>query len=114
MKNVLEEVQLERDRQDKKWGQQNHPCLDQVLLNREGGCTQLRMAQNYSIPSEVMGKQTCDRRFDVGTGTWADIAIEEMCEIVGEFDPVKRREEIIQLAAVCVAWAEKIDRDLKQ
>ena len=41
---------------------------------------------------------------------------ENVCpvEIISEFDPLRRRKEIIQLGAVCVAWVEKIDRDLKK
>lgn len=107
------EIIKERYRQDKKWGEQNHPCLDQVLLNREGGCTPQRMCAEYNIPTEAQAQQTCDINAKSGSLTWTDIALEEFCEVVGEFDPKKLRQEIIQLAAVCVAWVEKIDRDLK-
>lgn len=112
MNKVLQEVQAERERQDNKWGEQNHPCLDQVLLNRKGSCTPMRMCEEYEIPSEGRAKRKCQDAFDKGTGTFAHIAIEEMSEIVSAFNIHKRREEIIQLAAVCVAWVEKIDRDL--
>jgi len=33
MENIFKEIQEERKRQDKKWGEQNHPCLDLILLN---------------------------------------------------------------------------------
>ena len=36
---VLHQVLRECNRQLDKFGIQNHPCLDPVLLNREGGCT---------------------------------------------------------------------------
>jgi len=35
-----------------------------------------------------------------------------MSEVVSAFDIHKRREELVQLTAVCVAWIEKIDRDI--
>jgi hypothetical protein len=105
---VIEEIKEERKRQDAKWGVQNHPCLDLGLLNRSPE----RMCEEYEIPTESRAKQLCDRSFLVGSGTFAHIAVEEMSEVVSAFDIHKRREELIQLAAVCVAWIEKIDRDL--
>lgn len=114
MEKILEEVRQERIKQDKKWGEQNHPCLDQTLLNREGGCTPQRMTEEYNIPSELLAKQSCDRKADKGECTWVDIALEELSEVTSTFDIHKRREEIIQLSAVCVAWVEKIDRDIQK
>jgi hypothetical protein len=111
--SIYEEIKLERKKQIEKFGEQNHPCLDEVLLNREGGCTPLRMCEEYEIPSEVRAKFNCDVSFDRKQGTFAHIAVEEMSEIISQFDMEKRREEIIQLAAVCVAWVESIDRKLK-
>ena len=32
--------------------------------------------------------------------------------LVAESDPVKLRAELVQVAAVAVAWVEKIDRDI--
>ena len=112
MENIFEEIANERRKQDEKWGEQNHPCLDQTLLNRRGGCTPMRMCEEYEIPSEGRAKKKCDKAFETNKGTYTHIAVEEMSEVVSAFDIHKRREEIIQLAAVCVAWIEKIDRDL--
>lgn len=109
---VLNEVLKERIKQHSKWGEQNHPCLDQVLLNRNGSCTPQRMCMEYEIPNEKRAKDMCDIAFKREQGTWAHIAVEEMSEVVSAFDIHKRREELIQLAAVCVAWVEKIDRDI--
>lgn len=108
--NVLSEVQLERERQDAKWGEQTHPCLDLTLLTRKGGCTPERMCENYEIPTEPRAKFMCENAFKKSQGTYAHIALEEFSEAVSEFDPLKRRQEIIQLAAVCVAWVESLDR----
>lgn len=114
MEKIFIEIIDERVRQEEKWGEQNHPCLDQTLLNREGGCTALRMCDEYEIPGEHRAKQLCEDAFIHKKGTYAHIAIEEMSEVVSSFDIHKRREELIQLAAVCVAWIEKIDRDIKK
>ena len=113
MENIFEEIRIEREKQNKKWGEQNHPCLDLVLSNREAGLgTSVRMCEHYEIPSESRAKFLCDNSFEKNQGTYAHIAIEEMSEVVSAFDIYKRREELIQLTAVCVAWLEKIDRDI--
>ena len=112
MENIFEEIRIERQKQNEKWGEQNHPCLDQVLLKRKGGCSPQRMCEEYEIPSESRAKHKCDTESNRGKLTYAHIAIEEMSEVVSTFDIHKRREELVQLTAVCVAWIEKIDRDL--
>ena len=109
---IFEEIRIERQKQNDKWGEQNHPCLDETLLKRQGGCTTQRMCQEYEIPSEERAKQLCETNFKRGTGTYAHIAIEEMSEVISAFDTQKRRGELIQLTAVCVAWIEKIDRNI--
>ena len=114
MKKIFIEIIDERLRQDEKWGQQDIPCLDEVLLKRKGGCTTQVMTEIYEIPTENRAKQICDINFKRGSGTFAHIAIEEMCEVVSAFDIHERRKELIQLAAVCVAWLEKIDRDIEK
>lgn len=110
---VLVEVYRERKRQDKKWGEQTRPCLDQTLLNRTGGCTPQRMCENYEIPSESRARFICDTAFKNGDLTFTHIALEELSEIASEFDIKKRRKEVVQLASVCVAWLESIDRQIK-
>jgi len=72
-RSIAFEIEMERRRQLRKWGEQNHN----------------------------------------GT-TWATILIEEVgeaCKEVNEAVSVERlREELIQVAAVAVAWIECIDR----
>lgn len=111
--DVLREVLRERERQEKKWGEQNHPDFDQTLLRRKGGCDEQRMAMEYEVPTEARGKQLCQNAFRDGQGTYAHILIEEVTEVVGTCnEPTsKLREELIQVAAVAVAWVEKLDRE---
>lgn len=110
-RDVIMAVIAERVRQERKWGEQNHPSLDQTLLNRPGGCTPGRMCEEFQIPSPTRATFLCDMNHRRGTGTWAHILVEEVAEVVGEFDPIKRRQELIQTAAVCLAWIASIDRN---
>lgn len=109
---VLVEVEQERFRQHAKWGQQDHPSFDQELLSRPGGCTPVRMSEHYEIPSEARGKFLCDEAARRGQLTYAAIAIEELSEVVGSCNAPERatRSELVQTAAVLVAWIEAIDR----
>jgi hypothetical protein len=97
MLDVIREVIDERQRQDAKWGEQNHPDgTDRALTGAAG-----------------IIKQRVDERAKAGTLTWFDILDEEMIEVFSEEDEEKLRGELIQAAAVCVAWAEAIDRRRK-
>jgi hypothetical protein len=112
MDKIINEIKKRRKEQNEKFGVSSHPCLDQTLLNREGSCTPQRMCEEYHIPSENVAKYNCDNAFYKNQGTWAHIAVEELSEIVSEFDLHKRRNEIIDLAAVCIAWLEDIDNKI--
>src|SRR5882672_9602900 len=45
-----------------------------------------------------------------GKLTWADILREEVAEAMAEEDPVLLRAELVQVAAVAVAWIEALYR----
>lgn len=93
---VLEEVSHERLRQDAKWGEQNH-------RNGTGGMVARRVATKF--------RKECERAFEAGRGSWREILLEEVYEALAESTPEGLRSELIQVAAVAVAWVEKIDRD---
>lgn len=92
---MLGHVWGERVKQDKKWGQQNH---------RDG--TNLPASKVVADAT----RRACDTAFKQGRGTWRHILIEEVHEAFAESDPVKLRAELVQVAAVAVAWCEAIDR----
>lgn len=94
MRAALYAIELERERQDRKWGEQNHP--DGTGVQYEA------MA--------AMSRDDCDRAHRDGEGTWVDILQEEFYEALCETDPLKLRAELIQVVAVGVAWIEAIDR----
>jgi hypothetical protein len=106
---VLGDISAERVKQDAKWGEQNHPSVDTVLASRVVYDAQ-RMTEEYEIPSEARAKFLCDENFRRGVGTWAHIAVEELSEAVSAEGDEVRRGELVQLAAVVVAWIECIDR----
>jgi hypothetical protein len=114
---VLVEVADERARQDEKWGEQNHP---------DGTGPDWRLAGCPATVLLDMVRRDLDRslndtaRFDVDSRveiaapagpTWLLIALEEMLEAFVEADQVALRGELVQAAAVLVAWIQKIDRD---
>lgn len=92
---VLSEIAVERRRQDAKFGEQNHP-------DGTGFAGTARDAD--------LARLECKRQFAEGTGTWLDILNEEVAEAYAEKDPAKLRAELVQVAAVAVAWIEAIDR----
>jgi hypothetical protein len=93
--DVLMDVYEERAAQDLRWGVQNHP-------DGTGGQHFAGMA--------AAARAACDRRHRAGVGTWADILAEETFEAFAETDPQLLRAELVQVAAVAVAWIECIDR----
>lgn len=91
---VLAEVAAERRRQDERWGEQNH----------QDGTGSAHAAE------AVLARKECDRAARAGELTWRHILLEEIAEAGAEHDPGILREELIQVAAVAVAWAEALDR----
>lgn len=91
---VLQEVLNERLAQDRKWGQQNHP---------DGTSKSYRGAASVA-------REECDNSAQDGTIGWLHILREEFYEASAETDQAKLRNELIQVAAVAVAWVECIDR----
>ncbi len=94
MPSRLEDVALEMERQQVLWGEQNH--------------------DNGTSPDTYAGALHQARldADDIPNLTWAKILAEEFYEAMSEQDPKQLQEELIQVAAVAVSWAEAIDRRL--
>ncbi|MFZ3569456.1 hypothetical protein ACNYS0_21120 [Streptomyces sp. BH034] len=92
---VLRQVLAERARQDIKFGEQNHP-------DGTGNKSQQEYAES--------ARNWCQSAFGAGYGTWADVLAEEVAEAKAEREPSRLRAELVQVAAVAVAWIEAIDR----
>lgn len=95
MKHILKEVVNERSRQDKKWGEQNHP-------NGTGSIIYAMTANR--------AKDDCDKAARRRNVTWRHILREEVYEAFAERGDKNLREELIQVMAVCAAWIECIER----
>jgi len=92
---VLAEIAAERARQDARWGEQNHPDGTDGQRWRDAANCARGMAEDAARNGRL---------------TWLDIAREELFEAFAETDPAKLRAELVQVAAVAVAWVEAIDR----
>jgi hypothetical protein len=102
---IVDEVGAERTRQDLLWGQQDHPNAPK---RKNGGVLMALQASNAKKVYENAAKR--------GAVTWPLILTEEVAEAYEQAalgDEAALREELIQCAAVCVAWIECIDRRKK-
>lgn len=93
---VLVDVVFERVRQNAKWGEQNH-------ADGTGGAGHRELADQ--------ARQRCKDAAALGLVTFRNILEEEVAEAVAESDPARLRTKLIQVAAVAVTWAEKLDRE---
>ena len=92
---VLDDAREELYRQLEKWGVQNHP---------DG------TGMTGDIARADSARYLADFAAEKGSLTWRDILTEEVYEALAEEDPVRLREELIQVAAVALQWADAIDR----
>lgn len=96
---VVNEVRHERMCQDIKWGQQDWPDVSRGATSRA----------DYGAKAEHW-KFVNDQLAENGTIGWDSILLEEVFEALAEEDPTMLRTELIQVAAVAVAWVEAVDR----
>lgn len=92
---VLDEVRIERENQDKRWGEQNHP---------DG------TGQYPEIVDADVARMATQNAAEGGYLDWLHILREEVAEAFAETDPSRLRAELVQVAAVACAWVEAIDR----
>lgn len=93
--SVLYDVLDERKRQDEKWGRiRDHPDGTHHILK----------------PYANTARMHCKSEFAAGRGTWRNLLEEEFHGACAEDDQQRLRAELIQVAAVAVAWIEAIDR----
>lgn len=100
MQRILVDILKERDAQDIKWGEQNHP--DTSHGHRVHYNSHLQIAEDWKFRNKHRAQQ--------GTVAWDGILLEEAYEACGETDLERKVAELIQVAAVAVAWVEAIQR----
>jgi len=97
LSDVLRDVALERSNQDRKYGEQNHP---------DGTCRKTYWIAAKNARTEYEIAATAHH----GGLTWAHVLREEVYEALEEEDPAALRAELVQIAAVAIAWIECLDR----
>lgn len=122
---ALNGVLAEREAQDEKWGEQNHPDLSPRLENRppqsvlDDLTSQPRrwwiqnVARYYGVVPADTARKYCDGEHRAGAGSWFSIHVEELGEALEKAalgDTAGLREELVQLAATVTAHIEHIDR----
>lgn len=128
---VLQLVAAERQRQQDEWGEQNHPGIDVDAVQLYHECA-LRfadlttpesfvehIAKRHGVPTASDARVVLQRLASAGKATWARILLEEFAEAIEaaalaaiDKGPVEHlRNELIQVAAVAVQWAEKLGGD---
>lgn len=108
---IFSALSAERDRQDAKWGPvRMHPNVDPALAARGAG--HQRICEEHEIPTANRAKQLCELARSRGEISWTAILVEEVCEAIEVHDdPVKLREELVQVGAVVVKWLEALDME---
>lgn len=99
--DVLVDVAKERQRQREKWGLQSHPDVSE---------------SEAFVIDELEAKMLCIEARQKGMLSWTHILGEEVAEAISEAMAGRTdllREKLVQLAAVCCAWIEAIDRRKK-
>jgi hypothetical protein len=100
---VLEDVAAHRREQDARYGEVN-----KTLVDGTGPEVQWLLPLSFTRAS-VVEKMLRGEYDSHERPTWMHLVREEVAEAFQESDPVRLREELIQVAALCVSWVEQID-----
>lgn len=103
--SAIEDVVAERAAQDAKWGEQNHPAM----ASGQGAGYEEMVCAAAADRANHWKSENAGRAAD-GTIGWDGILLEEVYEALAESDAALLRAELVQAAAVAVAWIECIDR----
>ena len=113
-KSVLKEVRAEREAQEAKWGEQNHPWAGpepKFEGQIQTPWTTWIEQPTWKFRSQQSAKDAVALMTQEGTLGYCDILMEEIYEVLDEADIQAVRTELIQIAAVAVAAVESIDRN---
>ena len=115
MRSALDAVIAERQRQDAKWGEQNHPLVCHPFFDEPNREVLLQILRADLSLDATIAKRRCDAAHRHGHGTYTHILVEEVAEFVeacvlhGDASD-EARAEMVQVAAVALAMLEAIDR----
>jgi hypothetical protein len=94
-RNALADVFLERVFQNGKWGEQHHKDVSHDS-NRAAFAA---LAKTYQHINDT----------NLAHPDWSNILLEEVYEALAEQETASMRQELVQVAAVAVAWIEDLD-----
>lgn len=103
---VLEDIFEHRVEQEARYGHVNDLLLDGTgpqetwlapLTYLEAGRIQIKLRADYEGFEE-----------EKGLPTWMHLVREEIAEVFQESDEQRLEEELIQVAALCTSWVERI------
>jgi hypothetical protein len=101
IQNIASEIAVERLNQVETWGQQDHPSSYGESDRRQAE----RTADHWKAINAA--------RVELDVLAWDGILLEEVYEALAEIDPLLRRQELVQVAAVAAAEIESIDRAIE-
>jgi hypothetical protein len=103
---ILDLVLTERRAQEARYGHVNPVLVD-------GTGPEVRWLLPFAPHSaeeiqEHLRRDYEDFEDDAGNPTWLHLVREEIAEAFQEDDPQRLAEELIQVAALCVSWVERL------
>lgn len=102
MNRTLKKIEAERARQDEKWGQRDYPDGTGPRVVHAGFLGFMEEQAKVARMRCWSNARTQDN--------WRDILLEEVYEAMAEDDPHRLATELVEVAAVAVAWVEAIER----
>jgi hypothetical protein len=111
---VLADVAEERRRQDEKWGPPQARGYTDVSERGPGFHDAPEIvAARHGIPTADVARNACEEAMASKTCSWAHVLTEELAEAVevgAQYVAGKKlRKELVQIAAVAIAWIEDLD-----
>lgn len=109
---LMGEVVAELRRQDEKWGEQHHRDGSGPGFGRDVLRDLLRFSDSRASSMADAARTRADHYAELRGGNaleWEQILTEEFFEAIEENDPQALRTELIQVAAVAMAWVYDID-----
>lgn len=104
---ILQRIAREREAQQSKWGEQTYPLGDFVATGELSSHHVALLNMHERTAKEVTAAAA-----SAGQVTWADILYEELAEALTAPTKGALCEELIQVAAVCVAMVRDVRRTL--
>lgn len=110
---ILRDLVIERVRQIERWGERVHLRDRRGRVVAHPGVEVGVVLLWLEIPRADHAKAEVDCAAKLGCLSWSAIAPEEFCEAIeaaASGDPGTLRTELVQCAAVFVAWIDALDR----